>query len=516
MTKLYKKLIKNKKKAIALVVILVWAFIISNIINDDSTKKESYLAAELNAFSSKIDTTLKTYEKFSDYVFNRVINTPEILELLWSSKHGTEDEQNVIRQELYQILKPEYELLLNYDYRQLHIHTFDGNSFLRMHIPEKFGDNLMEIRDSINIANTEHKYVFGFEEGRIFNGYRFVYPLEYNNEHLGSVEVSVSMATIITILRELYPEINSSFVIAENVVRETVWDDLQDNYTEHPYLKGYLLDKEISNENEWKSSPIDLETQQYLSNQITKIKSEELINKDSFSEIINFMNKDYLVNFLAIQNIASERVAYVIGISEIKDYYGIYDNLLLHITLITLIAIVLLTAIMTYMKKQEILEKYSSVDHLTTIYNRFKFMDIAEKRLKNCDLESSIIILDIDHFKKVNDEYGHNVGDEVLKKIALTFIDQIRGQDIFGRWGGEEFIILLPKSSLEIGVQVAERLRKTIEDIDFYPVGKVTASFGVAPCKDFESIQDSIHMADQAMYDAKENGRNKVVSSRSF
>lgn len=163
-------------------------------------------------------------------------------------------------------------------------------------------------------------------------------------------------------------------------------------------------------------------------------------------------------------------------------------------------------------------ELLASVDPLTKLYNRYKF-----KQLYNSSLETmlqresvlSLILLDIDHFKKVNDTYGHNAGDVVLQKVAELLINSIRDVDIVCRWGGEEFIILLPTVAVENGYKVAQKIRKAIEKLVIEPVGHVSASFGIAEVKGKIFLEDAVAQADEALYSAKSAGRNRVEIFRS-
>lgn len=129
----------------------------------------------------------------------------------------------------------------------------------------------------------------------------------------------------------------------------------------------------------------------------------------------------------------------------------------------------------------------------------------------------SIIITDIDHFKQVNDIYGHQVGDKVLSEFAGVISSTIRDSDIAARYGGEEFITLLPQTCSEGAQILAERMRKETEKMRFTDITDcqpITASFGVVTFKDGESIEQQINDADKALYEAKSLGRNRVVVSQ--
>jgi diguanylate cyclase (GGDEF)-like protein len=119
---------------------------------------------------------------------------------------------------------------------------------------------------------------------------------------------------------------------------------------------------------------------------------------------------------------------------------------------------------------------------------------------------------DIDHFKSVNDTYGHQVGDEVLIGFSTLFKTQIRVTDSVGRIGGEEFLIICAQTDLEATCEVAEKLRSLISQTPFKTAGAQTASFGVAAYREGDTIKRIIKRADDALYRAKERGRNQVVS----
>lgn len=121
-------------------------------------------------------------------------------------------------------------------------------------------------------------------------------------------------------------------------------------------------------------------------------------------------------------------------------------------------------------------------------------------------------MLDLDKFKSVNDTYGHQAGDEVLKELALILKTNVRESDIVGRWGGEEFIIIAPNTNMEDAVKLAEKLREKISEFKFSFAGHKTGSFGVATYRVGDDEKSLIKRADDALYHAKESGRNKVVS----
>lgn len=161
------------------------------------------------------------------------------------------------------------------------------------------------------------------------------------------------------------------------------------------------------------------------------------------------------------------------------------------------------------------LKDEAAKDPLTKLFNRGKFEDILTHEILLCKTSMStlsIIFLDIDFFKNVNDTLGHDVGDEVLIEIADIISQNVRENDFVARWGGEEFVITLHNTNKEQAVKLAEKLRKKVEDYEFKTAGKLTISLGVTEYRFNETKESFTKRMDKALYEAKQSGRNKVVS----
>ncbi|HWQ79434.1 MAG TPA: GGDEF domain-containing protein, partial [Anaerovoracaceae bacterium] len=158
------------------------------------------------------------------------------------------------------------------------------------------------------------------------------------------------------------------------------------------------------------------------------------------------------------------------------------------------------------------LEALVKTDTLTQSYNRAACDGILDQM---CDSQCkfSLVLIDIDDFKLINDTYGHIAGDEVIVKIVDEMKGVIRQDDILARWGGEEFIIILPQTTLDKAAEIADRIRKFVSMIENdYIMDKVTASFGVTERVEGDDMKSIINRADQLLYLAKKSGKDKVVS----
>lgn len=165
-------------------------------------------------------------------------------------------------------------------------------------------------------------------------------------------------------------------------------------------------------------------------------------------------------------------------------------------------------------EQNELLENLATTDELTKLFNRrtvYSKLEYEMDRAKRYKNPLSIMMIDIDHFKQVNDRYGHVRGDDVLREVADTIRRSVRRTDIPGRYGGEEFLVIFPNSNLAESLVVAERIREGVNEIKYDDDLRVTISCGVKTFEG-ETITELLHKADEKLYEAKEQGRNRVGS----
>jgi len=191
------------------------------------------------------------------------------------------------------------------------------------------------------------------------------------------------------------------------------------------------------------------------------------------------------------------------------------------------IAEILLARIRTALRLQEktnLLERMATIDFLTQIDNRRHFHDLTSRAIAKCHRDKGdlvVAILDIDHFKNINDYFGHDIGDKVLVALARSLEGELRPSDIIGRLGGEEFGIALPDTSLDDAYIVCDRFRQVVENYRLKldekdgSVVNFTVSIGLAALQENDQLGDLLKAADIALYDAKNSGRNKVVRASS-
>ena len=216
---------------------------------------------------------------------------------------------------------------------------------------------------------------------------------------------------------------------------------------------------------------------------------------------------------------------------EIPAYSAMFESLILSLALVDKITLIIKDNRRTQHEINETLEKkvlerteeleriqlelqhLANTDRLTQIPNRVLLDQVLEYEFVRSGTEGtplSILLIDIDYFKHVNDTFGHQIGDDVLVETAKLFASSVREIDIVGRWGGEEFLVICPSTNLKEALMIGETIRSKLAEFVFDKVGHKTASFGVASYIPGDTLHSLISRSDKALYKAKENGRNRV------
>lgn len=500
---------------ILLFIFIVWISAIIAVNIEYCNKYSNYLAYRDEIFENAVLGVIKTYESFSNFIFISAIDNDLIKSYLYKANHGDEDTKSLMRKQLAKDLDETHRTITEYNFRQFHFQLANGDSFYRFHIPEKYGDNLLDIRESMKVANIEKRYIAGFEEGRIFSGYRFVYPLNYQGEHVGSIEISISPSCILEELYELESQKDLGFILAKEIMEETVFDDQQSRYKTSLISNDFVSDIEVSSLIDKQRDSLKLLHNPAFVSKLKDIIDDKLYNNRSFNDAMSFDNKVYLIQFQIINDISSRPVGYFFCFKEDTQIEAIQTAKKVVLALATTIMATLAFLVIYAFIRQREVHKMAMTDQLTKIYNRHSFYELAKKEVARADRNEENIsfgIIDIDFFKKVNDNFGHATGDEVLKTVAKIISSSIRITDLIARHGGEEFVLLMPSTSAKDANVVAERIRNTIENYKFDKIGKLTVSIGISEKAKKEKIEDTINRADIALYKAKENGRNRIVT----
>jgi len=225
-------------------------------------------------------------------------------------------------------------------------------------------------------------------------------------------------------------------------------------------------------------------------------------------------NEEYLVHSKYIK----ELNLYLIVQAKVSDFTsGVLETFYLNLLTTLLVTLIIILLIYKMINRHSAkLEKFANYDELTQIQNRRVFDENLQQTLLingRKPVKNSILFLDVDDFKKINDSFGHEVGDKVLIRLAKVLKESVREMDLVCRWGGEEFIISLVDASLEDSKKIAEKIRVNIESdslLNAYIHYSVTASFGLTQIQERDTLEKILQRVDNALYTAKEEGKNRV------
>lgn len=490
-------------------IILINILIFLNFQSNYNEQIEKLQEQSVSNLESRYLHITKNLKLLADIYFEEVINQEPILNILKGLENSHEPERDKIRQELYQAMLPIYKRMQKIDFRQVHFHLKDNTSFLRMHTPDIYGDSLTNIRDTISKTNDTLQSQHGFEEGRIYNGFRNVYPIIYNGVHLGSVELSLSFNAVRSMMEQTY-ENHFAFMVAKDVVDTKVFkDQIEKNYMISYIDPHFYFEKRYSNHEEFKK----------MKNKFNLLSSAQketikgiLHNFKSFSMIGKYNDTSFELSFLTIYNTNQKPVAYIISQSQNSLYIALtqqYEKQILFLILIS--SFIFAFGIFWILNNQKNIYEYkSNTDALTQVFNRTKFYsDFDEVHTKrSTDKTFCLLLIDIDDFKHINDTYGHGVGDKVLVEFVKNIKRSIRSSDEIYRWGGEEFLVAI-HAPLEQTKEIANKIITNTQKLICCENIKITCSIGIACYEKEQSIDELVTASDNKMYEAKQSGKNQ-------
>lgn len=456
---------------------------------------------------------LDRFEFISKNIYNSFQNDTIFLEILSSAATATKEEKEKFHQQLLDHLKDEYEKLKLLEIMQLQIILPNNESLLRLHSPGNFGDDLTEARYSITEANSKKIPMFGFEQGRDNHAFRHIFPIYKNGNHIGAIDISFS-STLLQNYTARASEIHTHFIINRNVFKSQAWEsNIREPYEqsiEHDDFMFSMSDHMIHK----RLRESHLKIIEPLHNTIDK-------NIDSGKEFGVYKEVGdtvKVVSFLPVRNVKNDKtVAYFVSYTESPYIKTAIKNFKLSVLVTAVIILIIIIVGWRVITHAEVLKKELQYDGLTKVFNRKYFFKIAQEqfeRSKRFNHPFSIVMVDIDHFKLVNDTHGHQSGDIVLQEVSKILSSSMRKFDIVARYGGEEFIMLI-FANANNSYGVVEEIRKKVEEQTFCKEKnlEVTVSFGIAEFEDDISLEALIKRADNALYSSKHSGRNRTTIS---
>ena len=346
------------------------------------------------------------YLNLSHMIFDTQINTQDVIDIFKDAYRADGKRKNIIRENLYLKLIDDYTHLKSYNIRQLHFHLPNNESFLRFHRPKIFGDNLTEIRPTVAYVNKHKIQTDGFEEGRILNGYRFVYPLfNENKKHIGSVEVSFSAKMIVKEMIEHF-KLPSNLLILKSIINEKIFDSEKSNYLPSTF-KDYYFEKEVF---DCVKKNLGITQHLPISEASKKLFYKNIAKKEPFS--IHDGKSSNIITFIPIENPITKKLIGAVSIRNSGVYIEKRSTEFYWYT----ISIIILTAIILYIIYREIKLKEE--------------LQLNNKKLHTVidEADSGIGVMDLEgNFLEVNQVYSDLLGysrDELLQLSCVKLTKQ--------------------------------------------------------------------------------------------
>jgi len=323
-------------------------------------EKENFLLdRHIEAVGNAYSVILNNYKLAAQIIYDEVINQPEIISLLEEALGKATSKQQTVRQQILKKLTPAYQRLRKHNLRQLHFHLPDSTSFLRFHRPEKFGDSLLDIRTSVRLTNQQKKFVYGFEEGRIYNGFRYVFPLfsqgktVANPIHLGSVETSVSFIAFKNEMASLFPGC-FTFILRRDVVDAKLFDEEKNNYVLSD-ISDRFVSESLSNQSSDTGACRDLAS---FNQNLHPLVEAKLDQGKPFAQLIFSLGKTpYVSTFLPVKNFEGQTVAYIISYEQDRAIEGYYQTFYWNLLGVTLTNILFLSFIAFVHRSYRLLQR---------------------------------------------------------------------------------------------------------------------------------------------------------------
>jgi len=511
-------MLNNKKDKLILLTIIfslllfVGSLLIDKLITD---KKEYYLTVQSEILHVKYKSVFRYLKIMSDDIHTMYTHNHELMDTLKKAKDSDEIGKRAAREKAYNLLKRNYKRLKHMGISQIHFHTPDNKSFLRMYKPTEFGDDLSKIEPSVVLANRTLQEQNAFEACKFMVGLRFVYPLiTAEGEHLGSVEIGFSTAYILKNITDEFVY-DAHILVSKNIAKNTI---IEENYL-------------INYQNSWESTEYYIEsiTHKRINDQLLydKIATPELRYKiqqkikeeKPFSIAIIYNYQNIILTFLPLKGVQNNRnAAYIVTYTE-SDYLSNIEIEHNYLKILFLTVFILLYFFSIYViLNREKLKNLALYDTLTKLPNRTLFNIEFQNELNRAfryNYRVALMFIDLDGFKAINDTYGHQAGDELLKKVANILTSSIRKTDIASRLSGDEFTVILPDIK---NIQEAEKVAQVIinelnkDIIVNHKVVHIGASIGISIYPDHaRKTIDLVKYADNMMYKSKLNGKNQVT-----
>jgi diguanylate cyclase (GGDEF)-like protein len=477
---------------------------------DKQNQIDAALEEQLRFLDASYKQGLDRFNVIAHNVYISIQNDEKLVNIIEKASKQNELDSEV-HDEVYDYYKDEFAKLQLLDVLHVQFVMPNGKSLIRMHKPKKFGDHVEEVRYSFQYVNKEKVSISGFEEGRTSHAFRHVYPLYKEGKFIALVDVGFS-STMLQNYTMRANNVHTHFIVNKNVFKTVEWkSNNEEPYEDSVEHKDFMFSLSDHVNHDRLS-----DTNAKIMTPLRTLVDAKIATKKEFAIYKETDNKVRIVAFLPVSNIkGDEAVAYLVSYTDSKQIETILKNFKIVILSVAFVLMVLLAFVYQSILHRKILKHELQYDGLTKVFNRKYFLHVAEdaiEKSKKGAHDISVVMVDIDFFKKVNDTYGHQAGDEVLVSVAKILSSSLRELDIIARYGGEEFIIFM-MTDAKNAFDVIEKIRLKIENFTFAdkPELKITVSFGIAQHHKNESLEELIKRADRALYQSKNGGRNRIT-----
>ncbi|MGO8879254.1 MAG: response regulator [Desulfomonilaceae bacterium] len=301
------------------------------IYRDYDNRISNFKSSRIQFLQNQYHATLKSYSLLTNTIFEEVLDQLDVLSLVKRADDAkNEQAKAIVRGQLFVKLNDTYQRLADRNFRQLHFHLPNGESLIRFHIPSKFGDNLFKTRPSIRFVNTAKVKVEGYEEGPGGPGFRYVFPLNFQGTHIGSVELGVSFEALRSSMEKLYAPETFSFLIKKQIVDQTLFPDEAKKYSVSELSKDYVHGPEDSESVPFsKLLGLSHDAASKLINQIKSQAGSIIAQGKSFCVGITANDQDYVVTFIPVFNIGGKQAAYIFSIIRDPSFASRWRDLIL-------------------------------------------------------------------------------------------------------------------------------------------------------------------------------------------
>ena len=462
-----------------------------------------------------LDMTIQKKERDTVYLVNSIFDEikneyTSIGREILTNKDVITAFANKDRRKLLSLTLPIYKKLKeeNKDLYVMHFHTVDTHSYLRVHKPKKFGDNLSLLRPIIVKTNKYKKMQQGLEVGKFGIYYRITFPVFQGEKHIGAFEFGIDIKYLMSKFSTLNM-FKPILVVTKKAVEPIYKYDKNANKYLNQFTKNYSL---VNYESRIKNKVPTID-----------IMDKQIIADSYYMKSLN--NKKYLVfKSLPVKDYKNSSIGYFVFIDEI-DYYMDTIVFIRYVSLITTFILVLIIVALIFKliinytselhKQKDILKHQAHHDMLTGLPNRILFNDRLKQTIKKAKRDKedvALLFIDLDRFKHINDSLGHLIGDKVLQVISDRLKNIIRDEDTVARLGGDEFTVILQGLKKETDASLlAQKIIRSMArpmSVDNHTL-YITSSIGISIYpEDAKEVNNLIKYADTAMYKAKEEGRN--------